>query len=295
MQHTRSKKTLGSYPYLTVVFSITMALFVIGLFGLVILHANRLSQEIKGNIEMQVYLQRSISEEERVNIQETLEKKKYVTKVNGQAQVKFVSKDDAAKKFIEETGEDFIKFLNYNPLKDVYIIKISPLYAEATKMRVIQKDLEKLPGVFEVAYVESLVNTINNNLSKIGVILISFALFLLLTVTVLINSTIKLALFSQRFLIRSMQLVGAKASFIIRPFVGRAALQGLLAGVLAVLLLAAVMQYGYTRIPELELLQQPEHTLILFGSLMIAGSFIGLMSAFFSVNKYLKMKLDDLY
>jgi cell division transport system permease protein len=295
VQHHKSKKTLGSYPYLTVVFSITMALFVIGLFGLVILHASRLSEVIKGNIEMQVYLQRTLSDEEKQSLKQTLEGKQYVSNNKGVAQVSFIPKEAAAKKFIDETGEDFIKFLGQNPLRDAYIIKVSPRYSESAKMKVIKKDLEKIPGVFEVEYVESLVNAINNNLSKIGIILITFAVFLLLTVTVLINSTIKLALFSQRFLIRSMQLVGAKASFIIKPFIGRAALQGLLAGLLAVLMLAAVMQYGYTHIPELELLYQPEPILILFATLLLAGSFIGLISALLSVNRYLKMSLDDLY
>jgi cell division transport system permease protein len=296
VQAPKQKKTLGSYPYFTVVFSITMALFVIGLFGLVLLHASRLSEIIKGNIAMQVYLQRTLTETERDSLYQVLIKKPYVaTATEGRPEITFISKDEAADKFIAETGENFVKFLGQNPLRDAYEIRIKPEYAEAEKMSVIKKDLLRMPGIFEVEYVESMVNAINNNLSRIGIVLISFALFLIITVAVLINNTIKLALFSQRFLIRSMQLVGAKGSFIKRPFVTRAAMQGLMSGILAILLLGTLLQYAYSSLPELELLYQTDKTLILFAILIVAGGLMGFVSSLRSVNKYLRMSLDELY
>ncbi len=295
MQAPKQKKTLGSYPYFTVVFSITMALFVIGLFGLVLLHASRLSEIIKGNIAMQVYLQRSLTESDRDSLYQVMISKPYIATTEGRPEITFISKDEAADKFIAETGENFVKFLGQNPLRDAYEIRIKPEYAEAEKMSVIKKDLLRMPGIFEVEYVESMVNAINNNLSRIGIVLLSFALFLIITVAVLINNTIKLALFSQRFLIRSMQLVGAKGSFIKRPFVTRAALQGLMSGILAIFLLGILLQYAYSNLPELELLYQFDRTLMLFGILLVAGGLMGFISSLRSVNKYLRMSLDELY
>lgn len=292
---TRKKKTLGSYPSASVILSITLALFVIGLFGLLLLHSNKLTELIKENIEIQVFLNKDISDNQRIQIQKTLSSKDYAAKKSDEIQISYISKEEAAEKFIKETGEDFSTFLGDNPLRDAYILKISPEYHENEKLKEIKSNLEQSNGIFEVVYVESLVDSINKNLTKIGLVLIGFAAFLLLAVVILINNTIKLALFSQRFLIRSMQLVGAKAQFIQKPFLLRAFFYGILGGIIASGALYGLMNFANTKIEDLITLQETTNIIILFGLLLLLGGLIGFSSTYSAINKYLKMSLDELY
>lgn len=297
MAKTKSikKKKLGNYPHTMVVFSISLALFVIGLFGLLLIHASRLSEKVKENIEMQVYLDHELTEVQLTRMQKAFAAKEYVAFQNDTAQVRFFSKEEGAKAFLEDTGEDFTAFLGDNPLRDAYILRINADNATSAQLKGIKNDLEGVDGVHEVQYVESLIESINSNIQKVSIILIAFAAILVLVVTILINNTIKLALYSQRFLIRSMQLVGATYYFIQKPFLNRAVWQGFMSGILASLLLFALMQYAYLEIPELKLLQNEEQTFILMGALVVIGGVIGFFSSYRAVRKYLGMSLDELY
>jgi len=292
---SRKKKKLGSYPFVSVVFSITLALFVIGLFGLLLLHTNKLTSIIKENIEVQVYLKKDITDNQRIQVQQALSSKDYAAKNNDEVLIGFISKEEAAEQFIKETGEDFSEFLGENPLRDAYILKIAPAYQENEKLLTIKNDIEDMAGVFEVVYVESLVDSINQNLTKISLVLIGFAFVLLLAVVILINNTIKLALFSQRFLIRSMQLVGAKSGFIQKPFLLRATGHGVLAGLLASIVLFGLMNFANQKVDDLSNLQETDKILILFGGLLIVGGVIGFFSTYRAIKKYLRMSLDELY
>lgn len=289
------KKKLGSYPFVSVVFSITLALFVIGLFGLLLLHTNRLKEIIQENIELQVYLNKQTSPNDRMKIEKTLADKEYVLNINEVPQVSFISKEEAAEQFMEETGEDFLRFLGDNPLRDLYVIQINPDFHSSEQLQSIKKEIESLFGVYHVVYAESIVESINQNLAKISLILLAFAAILLLTVVILINNTIKLALFSQRFLIRSMQLVGATANFIQRPFLLRASFYGLIAGILAVAMIYGVLSAANANIEELEKLQDNKRLLLLMGSLLILGVTVGFLSTYRAMSKYLSMSLDELY
>lgn len=291
----RRKKKLGSYPYVSVVFSITMALFVIGLFGLLLLHANALSQMIRENVEIQIFLNQTISENDRLKVQKTLSSKEYIAETAAGQQISFISKEEAAEDFIKETGEDFRQFLGENPLHDAFVIRIKPDYYNTESLQKIKLDIERLGGVFEVTYVESLVESINKNVTKISIILVSFAVLLVIIVSVLINNTIRLALFSQRFLIRSMQLVGATARFIQRPFLTRSVLHGLLGGILAAALLLLILQYANRQIEDIGQLQDRYKIGILLGGLLLLGGTLGFISTYRAVSKYLKMSLDELY
>ncbi len=295
IKKVKTKKRLGSYPYFSVVLSITLALFVIGLFALLLLHARKLTSNIKENIEIQVYLNRYITENEKIKINKTLSDKDFVFVKGGDPQIQFISKEEAAEVFIKETGEDFINFLGENPLRDAFTIKLNPAFHEASKLAEVKKEIESVGGVFEVAYIESFISSINKNMTKLSIILAGFALILLFSVIMLINNTIKLALFSQRFLIRSMQLVGATANFIQRPFLFRALMHGIIAGIVASFLLFATMQYANNEIPDLEMLQDSEKILLLYLGLIIMGAIIGFTSTYLSINKYLKMSLEELY
>ena len=291
----RKKKKLGSYPYISVIFSIALALLVIGLFGFVVLSADKLTSIVKENVELQIYLNKYVTENDLTRVRKTLATKDYVGQLEGERQIAFVSKEDAAAKFIEETGEDFSDFLGENPLRDVFTIKIDQEYQEKDKLAGIKAELEKMSEVFEVAYVENLVGAINDNVTKVSLILMGFATILLLTVIILINNTIKLALFSQRFLIRSMQLVGATAGFVKKPFLLRSILHGIIAGGIAAGLLWGISKYGRISIPDLELLHDQQRFIMLAGILVILGGFIGFLSTLRAVSKYLKLSLDELY
>lgn len=291
----KKKKRLGSFPYVSVIFSLTLALFVIGLFGLLILHSNKLKDSIRENISMQIYLDKFVNENDKIRINKLLKQKKYIVRDGERSMIEFISKEDAAKMFTESTGEDFIEFLGDNPLRDAFVIKIIPSYQQVDSLKNIESELTKVESVFEVVYVQNLVQSINKNITKISLILVGFAVILLITIVVLINSTIKLALFSQRFLIRSMQLVGAKAGFIIFPFVRRAGMHGLLSGLFASAILFAILNYANNTIEELKQLQSTNELLILLAFVLVLGVVIGMVSTYKAVSKYLKMSLDELY
>ncbi|MEO1051273.1 MAG: permease-like cell division protein FtsX, partial [Bacteroidota bacterium] len=273
----RKKKRLGSYPSVSVVFSITLALAVIGLFGLLLIHTTKLTTVIKENVEIQIYLQKDITQNQRIQIQKTLSSKDYTQKKGEEIQIRFISKDEAAKELIDATGEDFLDFLGENPLKDAFVLKIKSEYYDNTSLSEIKADIEKINGVFEVEYLEKFIESINKNTLNISIFLLAFAVILILAVVILINNTIKLALFSQRFLIRSMQLVGAKNGFIQKPFLMRASLYGFMGGVFAILLLIGLISFLNNWIEGLQELQEPEKILILFAGLIFVGVLIGFL------------------
>lgn len=291
----RKKKKLGSYPSVSVVFSITLSLFVIGLFGLLLLHTKKLTQIVQDNIEIQVFLNKEVTQNQKIQVLKTLSSKDFVAVNNDEAQVSFISKEAAEKQFIEDTGEDFKDFLGENPLRDAYIIKIDPDFQSKENLRIIKEDIEKISGVYEVVYIENLIDSINKNMTKIGLLLLGFAIILLIVVIILINNTIKLALFSQRFLIRSMQLVGAKSSFIRKPFLTRSFFYGILGGALASAILLGLLNFANNKIEDLETLQDNNNIILLFALLLLIGGFIGFLSTYRAISKYLKMSLDELY
>ncbi len=291
----KKKKKLGSYPYFSVVFSNTVALFVIGLFGLLLIQSRRLTQIIRNNIEIQIYLDKDISDSNISRLRNILSNSEYILKDTGNPQIRFISDEEAAQKFMVDTGEDFTEFLGDNPLHDVLIISIKPEFQEIEKLNEIKKNIERLQGVYEVVYMESLISSINKNTAKISIILIGIMAVMLIIVLVLINNTIKLALFSQRFLIRSMQLVGAKSAFIQWPFLRRAIIHGLISGIIASLVLYNILIYANQKIDGLDELQNDFELIIVFISISVLGGVIGFFSTYRSVKKYLKMSLDELY
>ncbi|GAB3312577.1 cell division protein FtsX [Hymenobacter humi] len=292
---TTRKKKLGSYPTLLVVFSITLALVVIGLFGLLLLHAQKLSEVVRENLEVQVYLDRDLPETELLRLQQDLGQQPFVAEKAGRPQIRFVSKEEGARQLLQSTGEDFRQFLGDNPLRDAYVLKIKPEYTDTMHLRQLERSIATQRGVFEVQYPQDLFTSINNNLTRVSLVLLGFAAVLVLVVVILINNTIKLALFSQRFLIRSMQLVGATRLFIQQPFLRRATWQGLASGLLAALLLVALLQYAYLEVEPLRLLRDDFRLAILLLSVIALGVIIGFLSSVRAVHKYLNMSLDDLY
>ena len=291
----KRKKKLGSYPWFSVVFSITLALIVIGLFAFFLLATQKLAGMIQENIEIQAYLEKNLGESEKIAIDKTLRAKEYTLVKEGEPQVVFISKEDALKDFTDKTGEDPVAILGENPLRDAFAIKVKPSYQDSLQFANIQNDIETISGVFEATYAQSLIGTIQASVKKISIGMITFSIILLFTAVFLIHNTIKLALFSQRFLIRSMQLIGAKAGFIKKPFVLRSVLHGLTAGVFASALIYLLINLGYKEIAELKEVLLPMEVLMVLGILLILGILIGFLSTLSALGKYLKMSLNDLY
>jgi cell division transport system permease protein len=290
----RKKKRLGSYPFAGVVFSIALALFVIGLFGVIVIYAGQLEEVVRNQVRVQVYLKNGLTPVQIGQIEKNLSARRFVAKEGAQP-IEFVSKEAAARQFVAETGEDFQAFLGENPLRDAFLVRIDAAYHNTANFRKIREEIESIPGVFRVHYVESLLESINRNVSRAALVLMGLAAVLLVLVVLLINNTLRLALFSQRFIIRSMQLVGATRRFIRAPFLWRAAGYGLAAGILAAAALALLLHLANQKVPGLAALQDNRRLLMLLGALALLGIFVAVVSTARSVNKYLRQSLDDLY
>jgi len=291
----KAKKQLGYFKFGSVLFSTTLSLFIVGLFGIILIQASSLTKMIRENIEIQVFLDKELSQKQLADLRKDLAERPFVLQTEDSLYLRFISNKEAAETFIKNTGEDFTEFLEDNPLRDSYVFSVAEEFQSSEQLTLIAKELETQPGVFEVSYMTDLVDSINKNLFKVSLIMGGFILILIVTVIMLINNTIRLALFSQRFLIRSMQLVGATRGFIRKPFLVRAFIFGVLAGVLASSILFALLEYTKGNIEGFAALQNTELMLLLFAALTIMGGLLSGFSTLRAVNKYLNMSLDELY
>lgn len=289
------KKKIGSYPNAMIVMSLTAALFLIGFCGLLVIQSKKLVSIIRQNIEVRVFINKEVAKAGQDSVLQVIRSKPFVLKSTETQAITFVSKEEAAKEFIEGTKEDFATFLGENPLRDSYRVKIQEDYFEEAKLQLIKKDLEKIKNVYEVVYQEDLADNINRNVTKIYIVLASFALVMLIIIVLLVNNTIKLAIYSQRFLIRSMQLVGATNGFIQKPYVLRGAIQGLIGGVLAGIMLIGLQQLAIRNVEGLAMLQEYDKIVMLVVIVLALGVMIGVASTYQSLARYLRMTLDDLY
>jgi cell division transport system permease protein len=292
---SRTKKQLGYFKFGSVLFSTTLSLFIVGLFGIILIQASSLTKVIRENIEIQVFLDKNLPEKQLTDLRKNLSARPFVLVKEDSIQLRFISNKEAADTFIKNTGEDFTKFLEDNPLRDSYVFSVAEEFQSSEQLAVIAKELEILPGVFEVSYMTDLVDSINKNLVKVSLVMGGFIIILIITVIMLINNTIRLALFSQRFLIRSMQLVGATRGFIRKPFLIRAFSFGVAAGILASAILFGLLEYTKGNIEGFAMLQNTEMLVLLFVCLTVMGGILSLFSTLRAVNKYLNMSLDELY
>ncbi|MBL7138394.1 MAG: cell division protein FtsX [Bacteroidales bacterium] len=275
--------------YVTTVISITLVLFMLGLLGMLVLHAKKLSDYVKENIGFSIMIKEGVKEAEIFELQKKLDKEEYVKTTE------YITRERAASEFSDELGEDFVGFLGYNPLLPSIELRLKASFANPDSVRLIEKRLIAYQGVKEVDYHKSLVDKINQNVERISLVILSFSLILLLISIALINNTIRLAVYSKRFLIRSMQLVGGTQKFIQRPFLAKAILNGFLSSVIAIGLLLLILYLANREMPELLEFQDMELFGILFLLVIMLGILISWISTFFAVRKYLRMKTDSLY
>ena len=289
-----AKKTFGNFPFLSVIFSVSLSLLLLGIFSFFLLSSIEVKKIIQENTEINIFLNKEISSNQIDQIKRTLFTKDYVL-IKDESTLDFISSSDAAREFSEEIGEDFVSFLGNNPLRDLIILKINSNFFEQEKLTEIENDILKIPGVYEVDYSKEMIEDINTNVRSISLVFGGIFIVLFLISVILINNTLRIALFSQRFLIRSMQLVGATANYILKPFLIRGIAYGLISGVIASATLYSIISLINEKINEANMIISFEKLSIIFISLIISGILIVMLSTYTSVNKYLNSTLDDLY
>jgi len=283
-----SKKGIKTF-YISTIFSISLVLLMVGLLGLIVLHAKNLSNFVKENIVLNIILDEQAKDADIFKLQKEIEKNPIIK------DTEYISKELAARNLSKDLGEDFIKFLGYNPLTASIDVYLKAEFATNDEIQKFTRRLKSKDFVKEVVYQESLVDLVNQNLKSISLIIVVFGAALLLIAVALINNTIRLAMYSQRFIIRSMQLVGATRGFIRKPFVLTGILHGLLGALIAIAILIGTLFVARNEVPDLIILEDYSEFAILFFGIISMGILISFLSTFFAVNKYLNQHIDDLY
>jgi cell division transport system permease protein len=284
----QSKRRLKS-SYVTTTISLSLVLFMLGLVGLLILNAKKLSDLVKENINFTIVLKPNMKEVDILKLQKEMDALKYVKSTE------YITKEKAAKEFSKELGEDFVSFLGYNPLQSSIEIKLHADYANTQSIEIIDKQLKNNPLVQEVIYEKSLIHLVNENVRKISMVILGFSILLFLIAIALINNTVRLLVYSRRFIIRTMQLVGATKGFIRRPFLFKSMLHGFVAACISVLLLLTLLYFVKKEMKDINLLVDIRLTAYLFAGILLSGTLINLLSTFFALNKYLNIQNDSLY
>jgi cell division transport system permease protein len=261
----------------------------LGLLGLIVLHAKKLSDYVKENISLSVIMNENVKEARIMEFQKKLDISPFVKSTD------YITKERAAAELKKELGEDFISFLGFNPLLPSIDVHLKAAYANNDSIQKIEKQLIADNSVKEVFYQKSLVNLVNENVKKISYVILGFSTLLVIIAVALINNTIRLSVYSRRFLIRSMQLVGATQGFIRKPFVILGIIQGLVASMVAILFLIGVLYISQKQLPELIGLQDIKLFLTLFSLVIVIGIIFTWLSTYFAVMKYLRLSTDKLY
>jgi cell division transport system permease protein len=282
------KRRLRS-SYVTSTISITLLLILLGIIGLLLLNTKRIRDYVRENIVFMVILKDNVRTVDIFQVQKALDAKKYVK------ETKYIDKETAAIELQEELGEDFIEFIGHNPLLPSIEVKFLASYANNDSIAIIENELKEFDQIKEVYYQKNLIHIVNENVKKITFIVLFFSGFLLLIAIALINNTIRLSIYSKRFIIRTMQLVGATANYIRRPFLIRSIFQGIIGALFAIACLLGMvyllqdMMSGVISLNDVNILG------ILFGIVLVLGIIINCISTFAAVTKYIRIKTDKLY
>ncbi len=277
--------------YITSVISISLVLFTLGFLGLFVLHAKSLSNYIMENIGFEIIMKDNIKEVDIIHLQKQLD----ITP--GIKSTEYITKEEATQRLTNVLGTDFTEFIqeDNNPLLPSIDVRFNARWANNDSIIKMEKLVLNNSSVKEVYYQKSVVHVINKNLKKISLILFGFSLLLLLIAVALINNTIRLSIYSSRFIIRTMQLVGATRGFIIGPFILAGFVQGFIGALISITFLYGFLVAAQENIPELSLLTSNSLLIYLNLFILLCGLVITGLSTFFAVNKYLKIKADALY
>ena len=270
----------------SVVISLSLVLFIVGLLGLILINAQRLTDYVKENIGFTIMLKDGLTEIQTSTFQKKLEVENFTKSVN------FISKEQATEELKTDLGEDFVEFLGYSPLLSSIDVKLNADYANTDSLQQITAELMADPVVFEAYYQKDLVDKLNSNVKRLSFFLLVFCILLFFIAFVLINNTIRLSVYSKRFLIRTMRLVGATDSFIQKPFLIKGLYQGFYSSIFAVFMMIGALQLVQEyalNIDDLKIIG------IVFILIFLSGLILSLFSTFFAVKKYLQLNENELY
>lgn len=283
----QKRKLISSY--FSVVLSIALVLFLLGVLGLLVLNAKKMADHFKEQISVSVFFKDSAKEVEINQLQKSLTAADYTKSAI------YVSKEEAAKRHSEEIGEDFEEFLGYNPLKNSIDINLKSDFVSPEQMEEIVSQLTAKNYIDEVTYDRPLVGLLDDNIRKISIwVLVASAVFTFIAV-LLINSSIRLSIYSKRFIIKTMQMVGATKTFIRRPFIWTNVKLGMIGAGVAILSLIAALFYAESTFPEMAVLDDYVVLGIIFVAVFLLGILIAFLSTYFAAQRFLNLRTDELY
>ncbi len=276
--------------YITSLISISLVLLLLGIVGLLILNAQVLSNHVKENLCFSLLMKEEVKEPDIKQYQKTLDTYDFIKSTE------YITKEEAAASLQEELGEDFLTTLEFNPLPATINVYLNADYANPDSIQMLETYfLTDTNLVSEVSYQHNLVHLINDNIKKISIILLLFSAALFLISFALLNNTIRLMIYSKRFIINTMKLVGAKKNFIRKPFILSGALQGFLSSIIAITILILIVYVMNDQIGEMLNIINIKTLAILFAGVIVSGVLLSVISTFFSINKYLRLKSTNLY
>ncbi|MFD0760517.1 cell division protein FtsX [Lutibacter aestuarii] len=282
------KRRLRS-SYFSVIISIALVLFLVGLLGLIVLKTNSITKHFKEKVAITIFLNDNAKSSDVEILQAELKKAEYTKAVH------YISKKEAAKKYSEDIGEDFVEFLGDNPLKNAIDISLKSEFVTPEKMEEIEKSLLIRSIIAEVSYDKPLIELLTKNINRISFWMLLFSGVFTLIAVVLINSSIRLSVYSKRFTIKTMQMVGATKGFIRIPFIWKSVQLGIVGALVAIAGLIAFILYLNKMIPEIELLNNYKILATLFGTVIGLGILITWISTFFATQRFLNLRTDELY
>jgi len=279
----------GKPSYFMSILGVTLVLFFLGIIGWLVINANKLGNHFKESVEVRVFLRGDLNKKDSVALMNFIAAKPYVKTME------YVTKEAGKKKYMDDGGEDWNKVLDENPLPNAIYFRVKSQYVSPDTLKAIKSDIEQQTYVSDVAYPDALVGNLNTNIRKLSIGLLVLVIIISLVVIFLIDNTIRLAMFSNRFLIKTMQMVGATRWFIAKPLNIKAIINGAISGVIASALLYILVLVAEGQLEWLKTIHDSGLLIMLFLILILVGIGITLFSTNRSVIKYLRMKLDDLY
>ncbi len=290
-----SKKDSKTYSrrirssYITSIISISLVLLLLGMVGLLLINGRNIRRQVMESIGFNVILKENVKEADIYQLQKILDAREYILSTE------YITKDEAALETEQMLGEDFIRFLGYNPLPPSIRVRLHQPWANPDSVMMIEQDLMQYDSIEEVYYKKSLLYAVNENIRQISLVILGFSILLTLISVTLINNTIRLSIYSKRFVINTMQLVGATRSFIRKPFVFRGAAIGFTGSLIALALLLTLVYLLQEEFEGVISLKDYDMLAILALGVMMLGIVINSISTYFAVNKYLDIKIDKLY
>ena len=282
-----NKKIVSSS--VSVIISLSLVLFVVGLLSLVLINAQKLSNYVKENIGFSIMIKEDVKEIELIEFNKILDAEDFTKST------RFISKEQATKELEQDLGEDFVNFLGFNPIMASIDVKLNSSYANNDSLQNISSRLEKSDVVYEVFYQKNLIKKLNSNVGKISFFLICISLILFFIAFALINNTIRLSVYSKRFIIRTMRLVGAENSFIQKPFLISGVYQGLYSAIFAIFMLLGSIQLIQTETASILNINDLQNIGLVFIVLFCSGIIISGTSTFFAVRKFIYLNEGELY